>query len=80
MNGSNHAAIAFSHVSCAFDGRDVLKDVSFEVAPEEVLCLLGRSGTGKSVTLKLTIGLLKPAAGAICVENENIVDAERFFH
>jgi phospholipid/cholesterol/gamma-HCH transport system ATP-binding protein len=76
MNGGNHAAIAFSHVSCSFDGRDVLKDVSFEVAPAETLCLLGRSGMGKSVTLRLTIGLLKPAAGAICVENQNIVEMD----
>jgi phospholipid/cholesterol/gamma-HCH transport system ATP-binding protein len=76
MNGETHPAIAFSHVSCAFDGRDVLKDVSFQVAPQEVLCLLGRSGMGKSVTLKLTIGLLKPASGAIYVENENIVDMD----
>jgi phospholipid/cholesterol/gamma-HCH transport system ATP-binding protein len=76
MNADNHAAIAFNNVSCAFDGRDVLKNVSFEVAPAEVLCLLGRSGTGKSVTLRLTIGLLKPASGAICVENENIVEMD----
>jgi phospholipid/cholesterol/gamma-HCH transport system ATP-binding protein len=76
MNGGTHPAVAFSHVSCAFDGRDVLNDVSFEVAQGETLCLLGRSGTGKSVTLRLTIGLLKPASGAICVENENIVEMD----
>ncbi len=76
MNGDSHPAVAFNNVSCAFGGRDVLKNVSFEVAPAEVLCLLGRSGTGKSVTLRLTIGLLKPASGAICVENENIVEMD----
>jgi phospholipid/cholesterol/gamma-HCH transport system ATP-binding protein len=73
MNGSVHPAIAFHEVSCSFDGRDVLKDVSFEVAPGEALCLLGRSGTGKSVTLKLIIGLMKPTRGDICVDGQNIV-------
>jgi phospholipid/cholesterol/gamma-HCH transport system ATP-binding protein len=74
MNDGDHPAIAFSAVSCAFGGRDVLKNVSFEVVPGEALCLLGRSGTGKSVTLKLIIGLLKPDTGTICVDNENIVE------
>lgn len=73
MNDGIHPAIAFSKVSRAFDGRDVLKNISFEVAHGEALCILGRSGTGKSVTLKLLIGLLKPDIGAICVEHEDIV-------
>jgi phospholipid/cholesterol/gamma-HCH transport system ATP-binding protein len=76
MNGGNHPAIAFSKVSLAFDGQDVLKNISFEVATGEVLCLLGRSGMGKSVTLKLIIGLLKPDTGTICVENENLADLD----
>ncbi len=73
MNGSNPPAIAFREVSRSFGGRAVLNNVSFEVAPGEAFCLLGRSGMGKSVTLKLTIGLIQPDAGAICVENDNIV-------
>lgn len=67
------SAIAFRGVSRAFNGRDVLDDVSFQVAHGEALCLLGRSGMGKSVTLKLIIGILKPDSGAICVEDQNIV-------
>jgi phospholipid/cholesterol/gamma-HCH transport system ATP-binding protein len=73
MKGGNPPAIAFRGVSCSFDGRVVLNNVSFEVAPGEAFCLLGRSGMGKSVTLKLTIGLIQPDAGAICVQNDNIV-------
>lgn len=76
MNEANHPAVAFREVSRAFGGRQILQRVSFEVAGGEVVCLLGRSGTGKSVTLKLTIGLLKPDAGAICIENENIVEMD----
>jgi phospholipid/cholesterol/gamma-HCH transport system ATP-binding protein len=76
MNDSNHPAIAFRGVNRSFDGRDVLKDMSFEAAPGEALCLLGRSGMGKSVTLKLIIGLIKPDSGAIRVDGQNIVDMD----
>src|SRR5271156_642191 len=73
MNGASPPAIAFRGVSRSFGGRTVLNNVSFEVAPGEAFCLLGRSGTGKSVTLKLAIGLIQPDAGVISVENDNIV-------
>jgi phospholipid/cholesterol/gamma-HCH transport system ATP-binding protein len=73
MNGGNPPALVFRHVSRSFGDRTVLKDVSFEVAPGEAFCLLGRSGQGKSVTLKLTIGIIQPDSGTICVENDNIV-------
>ncbi len=76
MNEERHPAIAFRDVSRAFEGRNVLRSVSFDVARGEVFCLIGRSGMGKSVTLKLLIGLMKPDSGAIYVENENIVDME----
>jgi phospholipid/cholesterol/gamma-HCH transport system ATP-binding protein len=76
MSDQRQPAIAFRGVSRAFEGRNVLRSVSFDVAPGEVLCLIGRSGMGKSVTLKLLIGLMKPDAGAIYVGNENIVDME----
>jgi phospholipid/cholesterol/gamma-HCH transport system ATP-binding protein len=74
MNDRKGPAIALSEVSRSFGGRAVLKNISFEVAPGEALCLLGRSGMGKSVTLKLIIGLLKPDSGSICVEGDNIVE------
>jgi len=73
MNGGNPPAIAFREVSRSFGGRAVLNNVSFEVEPGEAFCLLGRSGMGKSVTLKLAIGLIQPDAGAIYVEDDNIV-------
>ena len=52
MNGGALPAIAFREVTRTFDGRAVLNNLSFEVAPGEAFCLLGRSGMGKSVTLK----------------------------
>ena len=64
--------IAFRGVSIAFDGRAVLEDVSFEVNRGETLCVLGRSGVGKSVALRLLMGFLKPDAGSIQVEGQEI--------
>ena len=73
MSEPQVSAISFQSVSKAFDGHNVLEDVSFEIPKGEALCLMGRSGTGKSVTLKLMIGLTRPDQGVICIENENIV-------
>jgi phospholipid/cholesterol/gamma-HCH transport system ATP-binding protein len=66
------AAIAFEQVEKGFDGRKILDKVSFTVARGEALCILGRSGTGKSVTLKLMIGLLKADAGRVLVTGEDM--------
>ena len=71
--GQNNAAtIAFEQVEKGFSGRAVLDKVSFTVAEGEALCILGRSGTGKSVTLKLMIGLLTADAGKVLVEGDDI--------
>lgn len=72
MTGSPNAAVAFEHVSKAFGSKQVLRDVSFEVRDGEIVCILGRSGTGKSVTLKLLIALLKPDHGKIWVDHDEI--------
>src|SRR5437868_486995 len=65
-------AVVFDHVSKAFGAKQVLRDVSLEVRAGEALCILGRSGTGKSVTLKLIISLLKPDQGKIWIEQDEI--------
>ena len=66
------ATIAFEQVEKGFDDRKILNKVSFSVAQGEALCILGRSGTGKSVTLKLMIGLLKADAGKVLVTGEDM--------
>lgn len=66
--------IAFEHVSKSFGSNKVLDDVSFYVLPGEVLCILGRSGVGKSVSLQHIVGFLKPDAGRIKVAGEDITD------
>jgi len=64
--------IAFEHVSKAFGSLVVLEDVSFSVLPGETLCILGRSGVGKSVSLQMLMGFYKPDKGKIMVAGENI--------
>lgn len=71
INGQG-SAVAFDHVSKSFGTKQVLHDVSFDVRAGEALCILGRSGTGKSVTLKLIVSLIKPDQGKIWVEQDEI--------
>ena len=60
-------AIKLEGVTKSFGGRKVLDDVTIEVPEGSAFCLLGRSGTGKSVTLKHIIGLLQPDSGRVLV-------------
>ena len=71
---SDAPAIVFDSISKAFGPRQVLKDVSFSIAPGTAFVLLGRSGTGKSVTLKLICGLLKADSGSVAVNGEDITN------
>jgi phospholipid/cholesterol/gamma-HCH transport system ATP-binding protein len=64
--------IRFEKITKAFDGRCVLDEVSFEVSHRTTCCIMGRSGTGKSVTLKLLMGLLNPDEGKIYVNDVEI--------
>lgn len=72
MSPETTSAVIFDRVSKSFGPKQVLHDVSFEVPAGEILCILGRSGTGKSVTLKLLISLLKPDHGQIWVDGTEI--------
>jgi phospholipid/cholesterol/gamma-HCH transport system ATP-binding protein len=79
---SNHAAtttaavpaVEFEHVSLAFDDHEVLRDLSFSVRAGYMTILIGASGSGKSVILKLILGLLKPDAGVIRINGQRIDD------
>jgi phospholipid/cholesterol/gamma-HCH transport system ATP-binding protein len=69
-------AIALDHVTKTFGDKQVLRDVTLSVARGETICLVGRSGTGKSVTLKLIIALIKPESGHIWIDGEDITRLE----
>ncbi|MDT4952394.1 MAG: phospholipid/cholesterol/gamma-HCH transport system ATP-binding protein [Acidobacteriota bacterium] len=65
-------AIEFRDVHLAFDDRKVLEGLSFKVMKGETKLILGGSGCGKSTTIKLVLGLLKPDTGQILVDGEDI--------
>ncbi|HEY5073708.1 MAG TPA: ATP-binding cassette domain-containing protein [Pyrinomonadaceae bacterium] len=65
-------AIEFRDVTMMFDGHEVLNNLSFKVMKGETKIILGGSGCGKSTTIKLVLGLLKPDNGQILVDGEDI--------
>src|SRR5215467_1951163 len=67
--------IDFRQVFKSFGSNHVLFDVNFRVMPGETVCILGRSGVGKSVSLQLIMGFLKPDSGRISVAFEDITEA-----
>jgi phospholipid/cholesterol/gamma-HCH transport system ATP-binding protein len=71
-SASPDLAVAFDRVSLAFDDHVVLKDLSFEIPTGAMRILLGPSGSGKSLILKLALGLLRPDAGTIIVNGHRV--------
>src|SRR2546423_4609245 len=65
-------SIEFRDVTIVFDDRKVLDNLSFKVMKGETKIILGGSGCGKSTTIKLVLGLLKPDSGQILVDGEDI--------
>jgi phospholipid/cholesterol/gamma-HCH transport system ATP-binding protein len=64
--------IDFQHVSIGFGDRKILDDVSFHIGRGQTLCILGRSGVGKSVSLRILLGFLKADSGSVCVDGQDI--------
>jgi phospholipid/cholesterol/gamma-HCH transport system ATP-binding protein len=73
MSEPQTIAVEFKRVTKSFGTKRVLNDVSFHIDQGQALCLLGRSGTGKSVTLKLIMALMQPDSGEVWVDQENVV-------
>jgi phospholipid/cholesterol/gamma-HCH transport system ATP-binding protein len=73
MIANQSIAVEFKGVMKSFGVKRVLNNVSFQIGQGEALCLLGRSGTGKSVTLKLIMALVRPDSGEVWVDKDNVV-------
>lgn len=71
-NRNGSPMISVQHVDKSFAGKQVLRDLSIDVGRGESVVIVGGSGSGKSVTLKLMIGLLRPDAGRILVDGHDI--------
>jgi osmoprotectant transport system ATP-binding protein len=70
------AYLSFQNVNYSAANRQILENISFEVERGETLVLLGRSGSGKSTTLRLINRLLAPASGKIFVDGQNIAQLD----
>lgn len=68
----SNAAIKFDRVRIGFEEGDILRGVSFEVQPRETLVLLGETGAGKTLSLKLATGLLRPSEGTVQVLGRDV--------
>jgi phospholipid/cholesterol/gamma-HCH transport system ATP-binding protein len=69
---SDVPAVVFEHVALAFDETVVMRDVSFSIPEGHMAILMGPSGSGKSLILKMILGLVRPDAGAIHVDGVRI--------
>ena len=67
-------AIEFRNVTMVYDDREVLNNLSFKVMKGETKIILGGSGCGKSTTIKLVLGLVKPDSGQILVDGEDVTN------
>lgn len=78
---SNGSVLEFDHVSVAFDDTDALKDVSFNALHGETLILFGTAGSGKTVTLKTALGLVKANSGSVRAFGQDVtrMDEEELF-
>jgi phospholipid/cholesterol/gamma-HCH transport system ATP-binding protein len=72
MKPNEDEAVRFDRVSKSIDGMRILEEVSFQVPRGTAFSILGRRGTGKTIALKLSIGLLKPDLGRIFINREEI--------
>lgn len=75
---AEECAVRFEKVTKRFGAQTVLDEISFEVRQGSAFCLLGRSGTGKSVTLKHIIGLMTPDSGRVTVDGEDVAALSRW--
>jgi branched-chain amino acid transport system ATP-binding protein len=66
--------LAFEHVDTYYGQIHILNDVSLQVGAGELVCLLGGNASGKSTTLKTTLGIVQPRAGRVLFEGEDLAD------
>ena len=64
--------LQIDQLHAAYDGSQILRNVTLTVPARQVVCLMGRNGVGKTTTLKSIVGLLKPTSGEIRLENQSL--------
>src|SRR3984893_17010786 len=76
QDGHNGSMIAVHGLVKKIGEQEILRGVDLDVARGETLAIIGRSGGGKTVLLKHLIGLMRPNAGEIWIEDQNIIDLD----
>ncbi len=76
MSTTDRPAIRVEHLTCAYDDRTILEDVTFDVGEGEVIALLGPSGCGKSTLMLNMIGLYEAVGGHVWIGDEDVVGAD----
>jgi phospholipid/cholesterol/gamma-HCH transport system ATP-binding protein len=74
---TSEPVIRFEKVCKSFGAQQVLRELSFDVSAGRTLAVMGASGSGKSVTLRQIIGLMKPDSGRVWVEGEDVTQLSR---
>ena len=69
---SDHTGLRVRDLSISYEGREILRDIHIDVDPDEIVALLGPSGSGKSSLLRCIAGVQQPGAGAIAWDGEDI--------
>src|SRR5579863_7703695 len=77
MDKKDASPVSIENLKKSYGEQRVLQGISLEAAKGETLAILGRSGTGKSVLLRLIVGLQAPDSGAVRIEGEDIVGMDR---
>jgi phospholipid/cholesterol/gamma-HCH transport system ATP-binding protein len=73
LDVQSHAPpVEFENVRIGFDEGEILSGISFQVLPRQTLVLLGETGTGKTLTLKMAAGLLQPSEGSVRVLGQEV--------
>jgi iron(III) transport system ATP-binding protein len=72
------AHLCFEHVFRRYGDAYALQDVTLDIAPSKVLCLLGPSGCGKTTLLRIAAGVERPSAGRVLIDDEEVAGPNRF--
>ena len=65
-------AVKIENLSLTIDGKAILREISFDLAPGETLVLMGKNGSGKTMLLKTLVGLFRPQTGSAEILGQNV--------